>query len=46
MINEFDIRGAIISGNYTVSELDRIAQASKFARAQLAHTARSLQCSC
>ena len=36
MINEFDIRGAIISGNYTVSELDGIAQALKFARAQLA----------
>ena len=36
MINEFDIRGAIISGNYTVSELDGIAHALKFARAQLA----------
>ena len=36
MINEFDIRGAIISGNYTVSELDGIAHALKFARTQLA----------
>ena len=36
MVDIFDIRGAIISGNYTVSELATIAQALKFARAQLA----------
>jgi uncharacterized Fe-S cluster protein YjdI len=36
MITEFDIRGAIISGNYTANELDGIAQALKFARARLA----------
>jgi len=36
MVDVFDIRGAIIGGNYTASELDGIAQALKFARAQLA----------
>ena len=36
MIDIVDIRSSITSGNYTVSELDTIAQALKFARAQLA----------
>lgn len=36
MIDIVDIRSSITSGNYTVSELESIAQAVKFARAQLA----------
>ena len=36
MVDIVDIRIALVSGVYTVSELDSIAQALKFARAQLA----------
>ena len=36
MVDIVDIRIALVSGVYTVSELDTIAQALKFARAQLA----------
>jgi uncharacterized Fe-S cluster protein YjdI len=36
MIDIVDIRSTITSGVYTVSELESIAQAVKFARAQLA----------
>ena len=36
MIDIVDIRSSITSGNYTVDELESIAQAIKFARIQLA----------